>query len=69
MTSLRRVRVQLRDMRAYIAPGRPQRLIAVSSAVEADDVQSRLAPGGDALIVVTGVPRAVRKESDSVNVR
>ncbi len=59
MTSLRRVRDQLRDMRADIAPGQPQRLIAVSTADEADDVRSRLGPGEDALIVVTGVPRAL----------
>lgn len=43
MTSLRRVRDQVREMRAELAPGRPQRLIAVSTADEADEVRSRLA--------------------------
>lgn len=58
MTSLRRVRDQLRDMRADIVPGRPKRLIAVSTATEASEVRSRLRAGHDTLIVITGVPRA-----------
>lgn len=36
-----------------------QRLIPVSSADDADEVQGRLTPGDGALIVITGVPRAL----------
>jgi hypothetical protein len=55
-----RVRNQFHELRAEIAPEGPaRRLIAVSNEAEADEVRSRLRPGDDALIVVTGVPRAV----------
>lgn len=58
MTGLRRVRDQVQELRAEIAPeGQGRRLIAVSSADEADEVRSRLGPGDEALIVITGVPR------------
>ncbi len=58
MTSFRRVRDQVQEMRAEIAPEGPARqLIAVSTEAEADEVQSRLGPGDNALIVITGVPR------------
>ncbi len=52
--SLRRVRDQVRELRAEI--DQPQRLIAVSTAAEADEVQGRLGTGNDALIVIAGVP-------------
>ena len=58
MTSFRRVRDQVLELRAELAPeGAAKRLIAVSSADEADEVRSQLGPGDDALIVITGVPR------------
>jgi len=58
MTSFRRARDQVHELRAEIAPEGPtRRLIAVSSAAEAEEERSRLGPGDQALIVITGVPR------------
>lgn len=55
---VRRVRDQVRELRADIAPRRPQRLIPVSTVIEAEEVQGRFGPAEDALIFITGVPRS-----------
>jgi len=58
MTSFRRVRDQVQELRAEIVPDGPaKRLIVVSNEAEADEERSRLGPGDEALIVITGVPR------------
>lgn len=58
--SLRKVRDELKELRQAVQQGGGQQIFAVGNEQEAAEVERRLPADADALIVVTGISRALQ---------
>ena len=55
--SLRRIRDELKELRQEVQQGGGRQIFAVGNEREADELQRRLRPDADALIIITGISR------------
>lgn len=58
--SLRRVRDELKELRQEVQQGSGQQIFAAGNEREADEISHRLRPDADALIIITGISRALQ---------
>lgn len=58
--SLRKVRDELKELRQAVEQGGGRQIFAVGNEREADELQRRLRPDAEALIIITGISRAMQ---------